>query len=129
MIAELAALAALYKPHMTCVLHEPKQPESSFSSDTAPTQDGLLLVQHNYFKDFSEVITIAYDAKARRYVRTQLTNDGSIATASATPPVNGVWTWKKIPIPNTGTPELIHFGIVNAKLRYWYAGGMYSICT
>lgn len=129
MIAELAALASLYKPHMTCVLHAPKQADSAFYSDTAPTQDGLLVVQHNYFKGFSEIIAIAFDVKARRYVRTQLTNDGSIGTATATAPINGVWTWKKVQIPNTGSPELIHFGIVNGKLRYWYAGGVYSICT
>jgi len=129
MIAELAALAALYKPHMRCVLHVPKQADSSFFSDTARTQDGLLLVQHNYLEGFSEIITIAYDVKARRYVRTQLTNDASIATATATAPIRGVWTWKKRQVPNTAKEELIHFGIVNGKLRYWYAGGVYSICT
>ena len=128
MIAELAALAAIYKPHMTCVLHQPKQTDSTFFSDIVPTQDGLLLVQHNYFKGFSEIITIAYDVKARRYVRTQLTNDGSAAVATATAPIDGVWTWKKVR-PNSTSVELIHFGTVSGKLRYWYAGGIASICT
>ena len=128
MIAELAALAALYRSHMTCVSHEGRTTQT-FYSDTMPTPDGRLLVQRNYASDFSEVITIAYDARKRRYVRAQAVADGSVATGTANAPVNGVWTWRTASVPpSAGEPRTFHFGIVSGKLRYWYPDGTYSVC-
>jgi hypothetical protein len=128
MIAELAALAALYKPHMTCVLHEGSR-RQTFFSDTTPTQDGRLLIQRNYSTGFSEVIAIGYDKNKRRYVRAQVTDDGTVSTGVGNGPMQGVWTWKRYDVPAAGAPTIIQFGIMDGELRYWYEGGVYSVCT
>ena len=88
-----------------------------------------MITQRNYSNESSEIIVIAYDEKRHHYVRTQLTNDGEIATATASAPVNGVWTWLSTPMNAGGKIRTIHFGIINGKLHYWYEDGTYSICT
>ncbi|HEX3369466.1 MAG TPA: hypothetical protein VHS56_07825 [Candidatus Cybelea sp.] len=129
MAPALAALLTLYKPHMTCVFHATSQAAQSFFSDTAATPDGGLITQRNYATGFSEIIAIAYDEASRQYVRTQLTSDGAIATATASAPEKGVWTWV-VQTPHVpGQAKAIHFGTVDGKLRYWYAGGAYTLCT
>jgi hypothetical protein len=128
MISELAALAALYKPHMTCVLHEGSR-TGKFFSDTTATPDERLLIQRNYSKDFSEVIAIGYDEKRHQYVRAQVADDGSVATGTGNAPVNDVWTWKSVRVGMAGEVRIIHFGIVKGKLRYRYENGAFSVCT
>jgi len=129
MAPALAALLALYKPHMTCVFHAHNQADQSFFSDTTATPDGNLITQRNYAKGFSEIIAIAYDEAKRQYVRTQLTSDGAIATAMALAPEKGVWTWVVLTPHVASQAKTIHFGVVSEKLRYWYAGGAYTICS
>jgi hypothetical protein len=128
MVTAIAALAALYKPHMVCRLYVANRTQSFFS-DTATTPDGTMITQRNYFNGFSEIISIAYDANNHRYVRTQLSDDGAIATATASAPKNGVWTWTSVAMNAAGKAHRVHFGIVNGKLRYWYENGAYAICT
>jgi hypothetical protein len=111
------------------VFHARSQADQSFFSDTVATPDGGLITQRNYAKGFSEIIAIAYDEAKRQYVRTQLTSDGAIATAMALAPVKSVWTWVVLTPHVAGQAKTIHFGEVDGKLRYWYAGGAYTICS
>lgn len=122
MLTALAALAALYKPHMSCVVRAPHQPAYKFFSDTTPTPDGLLLVQRNYAPGFSEIIVFAFDVKHRRYTRTQLTDDGRYKAATSPGPVNGTWSWTNIPTSAVPTFPVLHFSRSSGVLRDWYEG-------
>lgn len=93
MTPELAALAALFKPRMQCVEHQPGHPPDHFTSATHVTGGGTLLVQRNYERGFEEIIVYAYDMKNHRFLRTQLDDQGYMTTAKTSGPVNGVWTF------------------------------------
>jgi hypothetical protein len=120
MSPELAALAALFKPQMTCVVRQSGKAVDTFSSVNSSTPDGLLLYQRNYEPGFSEIIVYAYDAGNRRYVRTQLENGGAYAVATSPGPVNGIWDWtvhaslKKYPV--------LHWERKDGVSRFWVSG-------
>jgi hypothetical protein len=121
MTHELVLLAALFKPHMNCVWREPGKPVYHFSSDNSWTAENLMLYQRNYAPGFDEVIAYAYDRNLRRYVRTQLSNDGYHDAATSKGAVNGTWTF--IDVPERGKKQ----GAISWKRnrdvsRYWYDG-------
>lgn len=96
MTHELALLAALFRPRMECVVRERSTVVNQFRSSTSATSGGTLLVQHNYDGGQEEIIVYAYDGRARRYRRTQLTRQGMMTSASSPGPANGVWTFGRV---------------------------------
>lgn len=119
MVTELVALAALYAPHQTCVIHAPHQPAAQFISDTTFTPDKRLLVQRNYDTQSSEIIVFAYDSEHRRYVRTRLTSDGEASSATSPGPANGVWTWTDRAKSTNGKVIVRHFSKAGPVLHFW----------
>jgi hypothetical protein len=118
MVAELAALAAFYGPHQTCVIHAPRQPAAQFISDTRFTPDKRLLIQRNYDSNSSEIIVFAYDSKHHRYVRTQLTSDGEASSATSPGPAKGLWTWTDTSKSIHGKAIVRHFSKAGNMLHY-----------
>jgi hypothetical protein len=118
---ELVLLAALFKPHMHCTWKEPGKAAEAFLSDNAPTPGGTLLYQRNFFTDFEEIIVYAYDATHHRYIRTQLSNDGSAAAAVSGGPRNGVWRFSALSVAGSKGPA-ISWERSGSVSRYWYDG-------
>jgi hypothetical protein len=121
MTHELALLATLFKPHMSCAWRQPGKPAYSFFSDNSVTPGELMLYQRNYASGFEEIIVYAYDSQRHRYVRTQLSNDGYYDAATSPGPVNGTWTFRDV--PQLGKKQsVIWWKRTGGISRYWYDG-------
>lgn len=119
MTPELAALSALFKPHMACVARD-----AHFSMQNTYSPDGTQLVQRNYAHGFEEFIVYSYDAAHRRYVRTQLVNDGSYTVLSSPGPNRGVWTFTTLATSDKERLTL-RWKNENGTSTYWYEGTPY----
>lgn len=106
MTHELALLAALFKPEMRCTWKSPEKAAENFLSDNSSTPGGTLLYQRNHSSSFDEIIVYAYDAVRKRYVRTQLSNNGQAAAAVSSGPVNGVWRFTQLSVEGQTDPVI-----------------------
>lgn len=121
MTHELALLATLFKPQMHCTWKQPGTVAQRFISENRATPGGALLYQRNYGTGFEEIIVYAYDSAHKRYVRTQLSNDGEAAAAASNGPVKEVWRFTPLAV-TLGKSPAISWKRSGEVSRYWYDG-------